>query len=190
MDTMVEIVSKRFLLRDLAVEDVTERYLNWLSDADAKKFITAATKTKSISDLRRYVHERIGRDNILFLGIFERTTGLHIGNIKYEPVNSNLGYAIMGVLIGDPAYRGKGVAAEVIAASAQWLKYNRKIKQILLGVSNDNSKAVLAYKKIGFLESSTDFIQQLPSGAMTMVLNLTDLNDQSTPPLCISSKLE
>jgi RimJ/RimL family protein N-acetyltransferase len=169
MDKTVEIVTKRFLLRDLIEEDVTERYLRWLGDADAKRFIAAATKTKSLSDLKQYVLNRIGRDDILFLGIFEKTTGLHIGNIKYEPVNSELGYAIMGILLGDPIYRGKGVTAEVLMDSAQWLKYHRKIKQILLGVSKDNPAAMRAYKKVGFVVADTPFIQKSTSGAITMV---------------------
>ena len=93
------ISTKRFLLRPLVENDATEKYLSWLDDANAKKYISFAEKTKSLSDLKQYVRDRIGRDDILFLGIFEKNTGLHIGNIKYEPVNSDLGYAIMGLLI-------------------------------------------------------------------------------------------
>ena len=173
----MKIVSKRFLLRKLTEEDVTVRYLDWLDDANAKKFITFAEKTNSLSDLRHYVRDRIGRDNILFLGIFEKSTGLHIGNIKYEPVNSELGYATMGLLIGDPAYRGKGVAAEVISASAQWLRKHRKIKHILLGVSADNAAAICAYEKAGFEISDTEFIRH-KQNALSMVLDLEKLVDR------------
>ena len=120
------ISTKRFILKPLVEDDATERYLNWLDDADAKKYITFAEKTRCLSDLKQYVRDRIGREDILFLGIFEKNTRLHIGNIKYEPVNSESGYAIMGLLIGDPAYRGKGVAAspggEHAHAWASWVR--------------------------------------------------------------------
>lgn len=175
MAITVEIVSKRFLLRELTEEDVTERYLSWLSDADAKKFITFAAKTKSFSDLKQYVRDRIGRDDILFFGIFDKISGLHIGNIKYEPVNSGLGYAIMGLLIGDANYHGKSVAAEVLVASAHWLKAHRNITQIVLGVSKDNYRAIRAYEKVGFVEAPTDFIQHVLPGAMTMVWKVSDV---------------
>jgi ribosomal-protein-alanine N-acetyltransferase len=171
MSRKVEILSERFLLRPLTEEDATERYLSWLCDADAKRFITAAADTKGLSDLREYVSVRIGRDDILFLGIFERDTELHIGNIKYEPVNSELGYAIMGILIGDPEYRGKGVAAEVLTSSAQWLKRHRNTKQILIGVSKDNAAAIRAYEKVGFVISKTQFLPNHPS---TMVWDLVN----------------
>jgi RimJ/RimL family protein N-acetyltransferase len=168
----VEISSERFLLRELTEDDVTKRYLSWLGDAEAKKFITTAAKTKNLSDLRQYVCDRIGRDDILFLGIFDKTSGLHIGNIKYEPVNSDLGYAIMGLLIGDSNYYGKSVAAEVLVSSALWLKVHRNINQIVLGVSKDNYRAIRAYEKVGFVEAATDFIQHVSPDGMTMVWKL------------------
>src|SRR5687767_6865681 len=110
----VEILTERFLLRELGIADVTERYLGWLGEPEAKKYIAAAASTKGLSDLRRYVEERANRNDILFLGIFDRSTGMHVGNIKYEPVDSELGYAVMGVLIGEPEYRGKGVTPEIL----------------------------------------------------------------------------
>jgi len=114
-DSNNTIFTNSFIVRLLKVDDVTERYACWLSDQSTSKYITAIL---SLADLRQYVHERTGRDDVLFFGIFDKITGLHIGNIKYEPVNSELGYAIMGILIGESAWRGKGVVAEVILASA------------------------------------------------------------------------
>ena len=164
MNRTVEITTERFLLRLLTENDVTERYLSWLGDGNAKRFIAYAAKTKSLSDLKHYVRERTGRSDILFLGIF----GWHIGNIKYEPVNSELGYTIMGILIGEPAYRGKGVTIEVISASAHWLKYNRKIKQVLLGVGRDNQAAIRAYEKVGFAVVDPPLIAKSAPEAITM----------------------
>ncbi len=169
MSEKIEILSERFALRPITEEDVTERYLNWLGDADVKRYIAAAG-TKRLSDLKEYVSLKIGREDILFLGIFERATGLHVGNIKYEPINTELGYAIMGLLIGDSQYRGKGVTAEVLRSSAKWLKRHRKIKQILLGVRKDNLAAISAYKKVGFRLSKSEFLRNHPS---TMVWDLT-----------------
>jgi [ribosomal protein S5]-alanine N-acetyltransferase len=163
------IFTKRFLLRPLVESDATARYLSWLYDADAKKYITFAEKPKSFSELKKYVLDRIYRDDIIFLGIFERATGLHIGNIKYEPVNSELGYAIMGLLIGDRQYRGKGVSAEVLTSSAKWLKQHRKVSQIVLGVSKDNAAAIKAYEKVGFVVENTPYIPKTVPDSMTMV---------------------
>jgi len=109
----------------------------------------------------------------IFLGIFEKKSGFHIGNVKYDPLNSGLRYAIIGMLIGEPSWRGKVVAAEVLLASGDWLRQYRNIRQVLLGVSCDNIAAIKAYNKVGFVEESTEFIPPPLNGNITMVWNLT-----------------
>jgi RimJ/RimL family protein N-acetyltransferase len=121
-----------------------------LSDPSAKKWIAAAASDHGLADLQDYVLERVGREDVLFLGIFEKEHGSHIGNIKYEPVLPDDGSAVMGILIGEPFFRGKGVFAEVFVASAAWLKIERQIDRIYLGVDTTNQAAVRAYQKIGF----------------------------------------
>jgi len=164
-----EIFTNRFALRPLRVEDVCDRYANWLSDQVTSQYVTARLR---LTDLRQYVLERNGREDVLFLGIFEKETGRHVGNIKYEPVDPKLGYAIMGILIGESDWRGKGAALEVVAASAEWLRQCRNLRQIVLGVSRANTAAIRAYEKIGFIEESTEFIPTVSAENMTMVWHL------------------
>jgi ribosomal-protein-alanine N-acetyltransferase len=164
----VEIVSERYVMRELRLSDVTERYLGWFSDAQARRYIAAAASTRELSDLKHFVQERVDRADVLFLGIFDKATSLHIGNIKYEPVNSELGYAVMGVMIGDPAYRGKGVTPEVLRASGEWLNEHRNIRQIVLGVHKDNREAIRAYEKAGFAIASSPYVSPSPD-SLTMV---------------------
>lgn len=149
--TPVLIETNRFFLRALAVDDVSTRYLSWLGDSAVKKWISTAESTRGLADLREYVRQRVGREDVLFLGIFSRNDNLHIGNIKYEPILRDKGWAEMGVLIGDPAFRGKRVFHEVLTASAAWLKLNRQIERICLGVELDNLPAVTAYRNAGFV---------------------------------------
>lgn len=169
MTIAMEIETERFVLRSLTARDVTERYLSWLREVDVKRYISAARNTKGLADLKRYVNERADREDVLFLGIFDRMTGVHVGNIKYEPVDSRLRYTIVGILIGDSAYRGKGVTAEVIRASGEWLRDHRNIEQIVLGVEDGNRAAVRAYEKAGFVISATPYIPRTSPEITTMV---------------------
>jgi len=168
MTSRVEILTERFRLRELTDVDVSERYLGWLRDREAKRYIAAAQQTPALSTLVEYVRQRVNRPDVLFLGIFEKMSGLHVGNIKYEPVDSVQGYAIMGILIGDPTFRGKGVAAEVLQASANWLRQHRGIRQILLGVSRENVGAIRAYDKVGFVEVTSAHITKQNDETITM----------------------
>jgi ribosomal-protein-alanine N-acetyltransferase len=145
------ISTDRFYLRPLSVADVSERYLSWLRDGLAKSFISGAHGAHDMDELRSYVSQREARDDLLFLGIFTHD-GTHIGNIKYEPIDSVRAVAVLGILIGEAAWRGLGVAGEVIAPTAKWLRDSRGIKTIVLGVDRDNFPAIHAYKKVGFME--------------------------------------
>ena len=166
------LITSRFIIRPLNASDVSERYVAWFSDSVTRQYITSATMKPTVADLKEYVIQRSCRDDVLFLGIFELNGRAHIGNIKYEPINSQAGYAIMGILIGEPSWRGKGVAAEVLLASAQWLSQYRNIKQVVLGVSRTNTLAILAYQKVGFIEEVTDLIQITSEESMAMIWHL------------------
>jgi len=168
----VLIQTERFLLRTLAEKDVSDRYLAWLRNDEALSFITAAKRTSTLSSLREYVRTHSARPDTLFLGIFGKDNNLHVGNIKYQPVDSQKSYAVMGILIGDPAYRGIGVASEAIKESAIWLKRHRNINQIVLGVHKKNEAAVRAYRKAGFQIASTPHIPMCADNVATMVWNI------------------
>ena len=166
------ISTNRFILKPLAMADVTDRYIGWLNEPSTNQFISAKL---SRTHLEKYVSERLDRKDVLFLGIFNKIDGLHIGNIKYEPIDSYQGYAVMGILIGEAAWRGKGVATEVISASALWLNQYKKINQIVLGVSKLNIAAIRAYQKVGFVEKPSKHLPYISSTNTAMVLDLNKL---------------
>jgi RimJ/RimL family protein N-acetyltransferase len=171
----VAINTDRFILREIIEEDASEAYLSWFRDPLSVKYITAAGTQNELFNLRQYIRARAHRNDVLFLGIFDATSGQHVGNIKYEPVNDEMGYAIMGILIGEITYRGIGVAKEVITASSKWLSDNRNIKEILLGVHTENIPAIKAYENMGFKVSDTPFINKKVLDSLIMKLDIANL---------------
>ena len=142
------ITTQRFLLRPLIVDDVDNKYLSWLG-TEENPHIRYAKNNSSMEELKAYVSERENKRNVLFLGIFTKKKQ-HIGNIKYEPIDLIRKTATMGILIGDSDWRGKGVAIEVIKASAHYLAERYGVTTIFLGVEQNNKAAVSAYQKVGF----------------------------------------
>jgi [ribosomal protein S5]-alanine N-acetyltransferase len=167
--SQISIITDRFKLRKLSIDDVSLRYLSWLKDPLVKKWILAAIETISFEDLKLYVDSKSNSNDTLLFGIFCLASGLHIGNIKYEPINSEERYAILGILIGDQAYQGKGVAAEVIVASSKWLKLNLNVSIIVLEVSPLNFSAIKLYRRIGFVEESSPYTFKTSEDSITMV---------------------
>lgn len=165
------IDTPRFTLRPLTVVDISTRYLSWLSDERVLRFINGATGDNHLDELKSYVAQREGRDDVVFFGIFTHA-GEHIGNIKYEPVDAERGAAVMGILVGEVAWRGRGVAGEVIHASAMWLRNNRGIRVIALGVDRNNLAGIRAYEKLGFTEEAHPLVPVDMTIACPMVLYL------------------
>lgn len=159
----------RFILRPLRPEDANEHYLSWFQDPGTDN-IEAKQTTRSLADLQLYVCEKIARPDVVFLGIFERGSRLHVGNVKFEPIDVQRGYAVFGILIGMADFRGKGVAGEVIGACARWLR-QIGLREIVLGVSTDNPSAIRAYLKAGFQIRPTEHLPQV-DGVNIMVLTL------------------
>ena len=149
------IKTKRFILRPLSTKDVNERYLNWFNDKEIKKNIKSAKNQKNIYNLKAYIKKRMNKQDIIFLAIIVKKNKIHIGNIKFEPVDMNNSIATMGILIGDYNWRGKGVASEVLISCSNWLYKNKNINKIILGVDKKNISAINAYKKSNFKKCIT-----------------------------------
>jgi [ribosomal protein S5]-alanine N-acetyltransferase len=155
----ISIESERFLLRSLAPRDVSERYRSWLNPETARMGIASASRQHTLEELREFIAQRVPREDVVFLGIFVRESGEHIGNIKYEPISRAEGYAVVGILIGERDWWGRGVTAEVLRATARWLCHHCGIREIVLGVMKTNLAARRSYEKVGFRVRQTDRIR-------------------------------
>lgn len=173
------IETARLMLRPLSTDDATERYGAWLDSTEARRFVLTSGAPHDVKSLRAYIAGKQSADDVLFLGIFDRVGGEHIGNIKFEPVNPVAGFAVMGILIGEASWRGQGVAAEAISASARWLHEALGIRTIFLGVDPANEGAVRAYRKGGFVERTTDAIAAIPGRVLTFALDIPSARQAS-----------
>ena len=169
--TNTTIQSKRFNLVTLRQSDVSDRYLRWINSSN-NKYIDYTSQSRSLADIQSYVAEREDDSTILFLGIFIRESNEHIGNIKFEPINFHNKTAVMGILIGEEGWRGRGVTLEVIKSSSEWLNKQYDINRIALGVDSKNIAAIKAYEKIGFKNKQTPCITITNRSQLTMVLDV------------------
>jgi len=164
----LKIQTDRFLLKPINLNDANERYSQWLSNPITSQFIS---ERPNLKELKEYVRKKITQKDIIFLAIYTIKDKLHIGNIKYEPINLKHKYALMGILIGEQSWWGKGAALEVINASVKYLKDKYFIEEIILGVNENNIPAIKAYQKIGFNFGSSKYLKEESSNVLTMILN-------------------
>ena len=101
-------------------------------------------------DLEKYILSQLGNSEILFLGIDEKTSARHIGNIKIGPLHGVHGTAELGFLIGEQDCWGKGYATEAIALAIE-LAFNKlSARKIIAGCYRENVASEKAFIKNGF----------------------------------------
>lgn len=144
--------TQRFLIREISLLEVNENYLSWFEDTTVKNEITAQYSSHELKELRKYVKSKLNQSDCLFLGIFAKENDQHIGNIKYEPINFREHFAFMGILLGDPDFRGQGVSSEIMPIIEERLKNILGVQKIFLGVNKTNIPAIKAYIKNGFIK--------------------------------------
>ena len=95
---------------------------------------------------------------------------MHIGNIKFDEINLIKKSAVLGILIGDKDFRGKGIAREVILDSVLWLTNKYKIDTVKLGVDHNNLEALTLYQSMGF-----EIFKKSTPSEYIMTINATKL---------------
>lgn len=151
-----------YILKDLTQSDVTEKYLDWFAGPEIKKNISASKHMQDLERVKKYVHEKYLDPTSMFLGIFTKDLK-HIGNIKYNLELPREDFMVMGMLIGDEDYRGKGVALQALTITCEYLA-RHGIKKIYLGVRKDHPGAIKAYSKAGFKIAINTPIPMGPEG--------------------------
>jgi RimJ/RimL family protein N-acetyltransferase len=169
MSDNIEVLTSRFYLRTLNLSDDLEKYLSWMQDVGSNPFIMSARSDYTMNDLKIFINQVNSNPEITLFGIFDRKSNMHIGNIKFSQINATIGSVEVGILIGQKEWRNKGVGQEVMIACNQWLKRERLIQKVVLGVDTANIAAINLYKKLGFKQIEHAC---LPMNALRMELLL------------------
>lgn len=150
-----EITGERVYLRALHREDVSDEYARWLNDPEVNKYL--ATKSADKPSLIEYVNKKNEQSDALFLGIFLRQSSKHIGTIKLEPIDSVNYKAIIAIMVGDKQSWGKGYGGEAMKILMAYAQKELNIRLIELGVVGENTTAIAAYNKLGFVEVNREY---------------------------------
>lgn len=142
------VEGERIFLRPLREDDATPEYAGWLSDPEVNRFLE--TKGSTLDELRAYIRGQAENPASVFYGIFLRTGGKHIGNIKLEPILFHRKEATIGILIGERECWGKGYCTEAVKLLVSWAFSKLSLDRIQLGVVTENRAAVRCYEKAGF----------------------------------------
>ena len=137
-------------LRGLERRDLTERYLSWLNDPEVNEHLFVGRSPSTMASLTAFYDSASADPNVVVFAILDAESGVHIGNVKLAMYDTVSRVVDWGIMIGEKASWGHGVAQEVGRLTSAWAFERWNAHKITLGVSAGSDAAIRAYEKIGF----------------------------------------
>jgi len=143
------IAGSQVYLRAFRAEDLTERYLGWLNDPEATRYMESGIFPSTMRDLESFYQRiAVSRSDVL-MAVIDKGSGEHIGNMKLGPIQWVHRSAIFGIMIGEKRFRGRGVGREATRLMVEY-GFDRLTNRIDLGVFAEHEAGVRCYQKLGF----------------------------------------
>ncbi|MCE5325934.1 MAG: GNAT family N-acetyltransferase [Planctomycetaceae bacterium] len=139
------------MLRPLVESDLTQRYLDWLNDAQVSRFLESGTFPETMDSLRAFYNAMQGSKHNVLFAIIDKATGKHIGNVKLGGINWIHRYGDLGIMVGDKAYWHKGYGREACRLLLKYAFGRLNLNKVWLGVYGNHAAAIRSYEKVGFV---------------------------------------
>ena len=139
------VSGEHIYLRPLEASDITDRYVSWFRDSELVKFYSSGRHEFTLEFLRDQV-ETPPEDTFTY-GIFLRQGDTCIGNIRVGPIDSKHRISDLVVIVGDPAYRGRGLAVEAIRLGNRVAFEVHDVRKLVGGMFAANEASIRAYTR-------------------------------------------
>ena len=134
-------------LEPFDVTHVTDEYVSWLNDPEVYRYLgTKFGQTRASA--QRYV-ESITPPNLL-CRILETASNRHVGNIALHQMHPIHRTAELGILIGPPEARGKGLGRDACRLLIAFAFDHLNLHKITAGTVVDNVGMKQVFLRLGF----------------------------------------
>jgi|SaaInlStandDraft_5_1057022.scaffolds.fasta_scaffold03122_4 [ribosomal protein S5]-alanine N-acetyltransferase len=149
---MIRIESNRLLLKELSLDDITDRYISWLNDPVVNQFLESRFVKHTYKSNQKFIKEIDQDPYTVLFGIFDKKNMKHIGNIKISSSNKDRLHrrASIGFIIGEKSEWGKGYATEAIRVVTKYGFDNLNAIKIYAGCRESNIGSKKAMEKAGY----------------------------------------
>jgi RimJ/RimL family protein N-acetyltransferase len=169
------LMTKNFMLRSVAPEQVGPWYVEWLQDPELMAFLNLEPRQgdspqQAMERMRRYVGRSNNRTNF-HLGVYPKGSQRQIGFFALEMDFRN-GTAQTRVVIGDKDYWGKHVVRECRAAIIEFVFRTTNFVKIWGMTSSRNIPSIYNYKAQGFQSEGVlrNHIRTIEGGRFDVIL--------------------
>jgi RimJ/RimL family protein N-acetyltransferase len=137
-----------YAVRALSPDDASESWARWLMDPQAAAMLNAAPRAMTKAEIAAYIATFDQRENLL-LGVFDKKSGQHFGIVTIAADYAK-GRGLVNLLIGEAAYRNKGVLNLLEPYFAEWFFVGLGLQTMLATALGRNQIAIGALLKHGW----------------------------------------
>jgi len=169
-------------LRLLTMDDVSERYVQWLNDPLINQYLESRFALQTLDTVKDFVAAMISSDRDVLYGIFHDDE--HVGNIKIGNIDKYHSHADIGLLIGSRRSRGIGTASISLATTIAFDELG--LRKLTAGIYQPNvasHKAFLknGYRTVGVLECHRRLGDQWVDQIVVEKVNLPLCSSETRP---------
>jgi RimJ/RimL family protein N-acetyltransferase len=141
-----------------------------MTDSETIKYLESRFQKPTFLELQEYVQAVSDSPDGYMFRIMINESDAHVGNIKVDKIDINHKTAEVGIIIGDQAAWGKGIATDSIRLVSDFAFNNLELEKITAGCYVDNIGSCRAFQKSGYeVEGVLREQCRLPDGRRTDV---------------------
>ena len=145
---IIRISTDRYLIRSIEVDDVSDRWASWFSDAHVMYMLNSPSTNWNKTTVIKYIKQFDQISNLL-LGIFEKQSNTLVGIFTVR-INHQTRQDLITLLIGEADYRNKGVLTDVRVPFYDYMFNTLGLKMLLASALARNNIVVETMLKRGW----------------------------------------
>jgi len=127
-------------------------FQRWVNQFDTLRTLAIPPLPMTLEAETTWFESTSSSSSMFVFTIYERGTWLPIGNTSVSGVDYRNGTCTFGIMIGEPAARGKGYGTEATSLMVDYAFTALGLHNVMLTVYEFNAAARRVYTKVGFKE--------------------------------------
>lgn len=131
-------------------ETALEKYMEWICDESIQTYLGRNYVVDSWANEREFLKKERNYFFNICVKEFPNTNRLELIGSCDIKIHRGSRNAMLGIMIGNPSYRSKGLGTEVIALLVRYCFEELGIHNVALQVNSENVGAIKCYTRCGF----------------------------------------
>ncbi len=145
------IKTRKLILRDIRLEDITEEYISWLNNPEINKFLEIRFTPQTKQKIIEYVEAKLKNTvNTKHFGIYDQDGKRLVGTVTLPHIDQHHQFADISFVIGHSDAGGKGYATEAVHGVCYYMFKFCGLNKLIGGYYSDHIASARVFEKNRF----------------------------------------